>query len=108
MPSDSITRKPRTQDLTGKTFGILTVIAFAGYRKTQAWWTCQCSCPQQTIKDIAALHLLYDDTHSCGCLGSRTTLGERSTVHAMSETAEFRIWMHMIERCYKPHSRSFK
>lgn len=49
-------------DLTGKTFGDLTVI---GYKQDIHKWVCKCSCG--SIIDVYGQHLRVGDTRSCGC-----------------------------------------
>lgn len=58
---------PRFKDLTGKHFGRLAVVRYAGKnesRKTQ--WLCLCSCGKTTT--VSSNSLLRGDTASCGCL----------------------------------------
>ena len=56
------------EDLTGKVFGKLTVLRFAGYdEKSKAKWTCQCSCENKTIFDTYAYNLKSGNTTSCNC-----------------------------------------
>ena len=52
----------RKIDLTGKTFGRLTVLEQAAGRK----WVCKCECG--TVKEIFAQSLTKGVTKSCGCL----------------------------------------
>lgn len=63
----------KESDLTGKTFGRLTVIERVddyiypnGVHKAR--WKCQCNCEQKTFINIRADHLLKMETQSCGCL----------------------------------------
>ena len=57
------------QDLTGKTFGKLTVLyRVANNGKTRgAKWRCECSCDNHTIIDVLAANLKSGHTTSCGC-----------------------------------------
>jgi hypothetical protein len=60
--------KKITNDLTGKKFGKLTVLGFAGIRERQkgrrrTLWKCQCSCGK--IKTLTRSSLAV--TQSCGC-----------------------------------------
>lgn len=57
------------QDLTGKTFGKLTVLyRVANNGKTRgAKWRCECSCDNHTIIDVLAANLKRGHTTSCGC-----------------------------------------
>lgn len=56
-------------DLTGKTFGGLTVISYVGTRKGSRMWKCQCGCGK--IKTISGSNLFNGRTLSCGCLRNR-------------------------------------
>lgn len=59
------------QDLTGKTFGHLTVIGLSG--KTKAGgsiWRCRCRCGVE--KDVRGYHLSGNWTKSCGCVRKET------------------------------------
>jgi hypothetical protein len=60
-------------ELTGRRFGRLTVLAFAGTRKlskdghySASFWLCSCSCGNETT--VAAPSLMGGSTKSCGCL----------------------------------------
>lgn len=56
------------QDLTGQTFGKLTVLQYMDNSK----WLCRCSCGNTTI--IQTCHLKDGHTNSCGCLHSKGEL----------------------------------
>ena len=77
-------------DLTGKTFGKLTVIC-KSTNKTKAkalkWW-CKCECG--TIKEYIGGQLKYGRTKSCGC--SKGT-------HNLSKSRLYNIWRSMNKRC---------
>lgn len=60
------TSKARTIDLTGKTFGYLTVINRAGSTKSKGvLWNCRCIC--EKIKVIPSHYLTSGKVRSCGC-----------------------------------------
>ena len=68
---EKIKRNIRTVDLEGQVFGKLTVVEFAGYKKTKngskkALWLCKCVCGNGII--VAAINLKRKSTKSCGCL----------------------------------------
>lgn len=69
-------------DLTGKVFGELTVIKFAGRTADkQAFWLCKCSCGNE--KEVSGQHLNNGATRSCGHLNMpqyRNKLGKRKEV----------------------------
>lgn len=56
----------RKLDLTGQTFGRLTVIAPAAKRKEATQWQCQCACGERVNVDTKSLRI--GNTKSCGCL----------------------------------------
>lgn len=66
-----IPANPRFQDLTGKTFGRLTVVGFLGRPKNQTYWHCKCTCGNET--PVLAGSLTTGHTRSCGCLTREAT-----------------------------------
>lgn len=69
------------EDLTGQTFGRLTVvqrdierdkkeIEKNGTRSGNAHWLCQCSCGNPNLKSITGWQLKSGQTKSCGCYAS--------------------------------------
>lgn len=58
---------PKIIDLTGQSFGRLTVISKGQWIKRSLHWLCQCSCG--TLKSIRGYALRSGTTGSCGCLG---------------------------------------
>lgn len=53
-------------DLTGQTFGRLTVIKRDGYIGKAIAWLCRCTCGN-TVR-VSGIHLKDGHTQSCGCL----------------------------------------
>jgi hypothetical protein len=65
-----------TFDLTGKRFGRLTAVAFAGYDDRDPWkrraiWHCECSCGGAPAAPVRAENLFSGQVRSCGCLRRR-------------------------------------
>lgn len=59
-------------DLTGKTYGNLTVIKKSNIKKSnRLCWECQCICGNKTI--VITNHLTSGHTKSCGCLQKEIT-----------------------------------
>lgn len=57
----------RGRDLTGRSFGRLTVLARGeSTQRSEARWTCQCVCGRETL--VYGKALLSGNTRSCGCL----------------------------------------
>lgn len=54
-------------DLTGRKFGLLTVIETMGKNKHRHFcWRCSCDCGKFTI--VVGHNLVSGNTRSCGCL----------------------------------------
>jgi hypothetical protein len=85
-------------DLTGKTFGRLTVIKRAGSIGENACWLCQCTCGN--LKVMKGCYLKRG-IKSCGCLRREfmSVNGKRKFEHGYSATKLHRIWRSMIYRC---------
>lgn len=83
----------KLKDLTGQTFGRLTVIDRAPNSKTgQAYWNCKGECRNVSI--VRGAHLTSGRTTSCGCYSR-----EFHTSHGLSDTPEYRAYYNMIKRC---------
>lgn len=54
-------------DLTGQTFGRLTVLGYDHSDEKHTFWKCKCSCPMKTIVVVRADQLTSGHTKSCGC-----------------------------------------
>ena len=67
-----VTRAARLIDLTGKTFGKLTVVRRASehWGQKQVYWTCTCACGNSKTVDIDGARLKSGGTRSCGCIAS--------------------------------------
>lgn len=102
-------------DLTGKRFGRLLVVEYAGKRivpdarkrsgVTILYWSCLCDCGNSCIVPRACL--TKKSTRSCGCLNIDTIIA-RNTSHGMTDTPTHNSWRAMMERCYNPKTVSFK
>ena len=89
----------RFKDLTGKTFGELTVLLLHHIRKGHACWECECSCGRRKIITTGQLNL---GTRSCGHLIGNATHG-----HSRGQTRPgpgcsptYSSWKAMIGRCF--------
>lgn len=98
----------RFQDLTGKTFGLLTVISLSEIREAgkakdkRVLWFCQCECGRTKI--VNGQQLRTGDTKSCGC---QWRTGKHSITHGHTigkRTKEYSTWARMIARCENPSS----
>lgn len=98
---------PKARDLTGQKFGKLTVLEFAGSRRTSGGeakrtWLCLCDCGENTIVDTGNLVRDSKSTRSCGCFAIETR-----TTHGMHESRIYQIWGDMKARCDNQDHKSY-
>lgn len=89
----------RILDLTGRKFGLLTVLKVDPkvYPSGDAKWECICECG--VITNVYGYNLKNGNTKSCGCLTTKT--------HGMVDTPEYKIWGGIKQRCYNPKDRQY-
>lgn len=91
----------RCEDLTGQSFGRLTVLRqAANNRHGQTRWFCRCACGNEST--VNASNLRTGATRSCGC-------GEMSNrkSHGMAGTPTYKTWGSMKQRCKNPNDTSY-
>lgn len=78
--------KSKFEDLTGKVFGLLTVISLSEkiYKTTNNYWNCICECGNGHV--VKGSHLKSGGIKSCGCL----TKGENNNMYNHDLTDEER------------------
>ena len=91
-------------DLTGKRFGLWTVIKRYEGKGTHAMWHCKCDCGTEAI--IRGKSLRDGDSKSCGCF-LREVNRKRATKHGGYGTRLYRIWDCMKARCNNPKAKSY-
>ena len=96
-------------DLTGNTYGRLTVIKYSGYSLTpkgvkRPKWECRCSCGNTII--VCGNDLKSGHTVSCGCYKKEQT-SKATITHGQSKTRLYCIWVHMIQRCENPNTERY-
>jgi hypothetical protein len=88
------------EDLTGRPFGLLTVIECAGRRADgKILWRCRCSCGRMTV--TAGKYLRKGETGSCGCRVKRGM----PEVDAARMEADYRGGMSAVT-CGKKYDRT--
>jgi len=89
-------------DLTGKSFGHLTVIKFYGVSKSRdAMWECVCVCGNNPI--MRGRHLRSGHSSSCGCIHRTGQL-----IHGKSiGDKTYYIWEAMHQRCRNKKSKYY-
>lgn len=98
LPTD-----PRFKNLTGKVFGRLTVLKYAGRVGGAMIWLVSCECGK--TKTIAA-NRLRSGTKSCGCLHSEV-MKKRNTTHGKRRYPEYSVWAGMIKRCESKNEKCY-
>jgi hypothetical protein len=96
--------RPRN-DLTGRTFGRLTVTEFSDSNPSgNVMWKCRCQCGGTTI--VSGSDLTRNQTVSCGCY-RRENGGKSQRSHGMTGTPEYRTWTAMRHRCDSPSNTHY-
>lgn len=91
------------KDLTGRTYGRLTVIKHAGFdRWGSSMWECKCICGNTLIVRGSSLTGKRNNSRSCGCYHK-----DAVTKHGMYETRVYRIWSAMKSRCNSPQNINY-
>lgn len=99
-------RSPKLIDLSGRRFGRLVVVEYAGRRERDGltMWECKCDCGSQ--KPFVAKLLLKGAASSCGCL-CRSLSASRLRTHGMRNSRVYRIWRGMLNRCRNQKCKDF-
>ena len=91
-------------DLTGMTFGKLTVLERDNNKprkkNSPIYWLCRCECGN--ICSVSGTRLRFDETKSCGCYRK-----EFAKKHGMKGTKIYQTWADMKARCYNPKHKEY-
>ena len=89
-------------DLSGKVFGFLTVIAFAGRQGGNYRWLCRCICGKERTADGGSLQR-GSKWKSCGCKTAAWLRKDRTEI----EKRVYRIWNGMKHRCLNSTAKDY-
>jgi hypothetical protein len=92
------------EDIVGRKYGMLTAVRFIEKTRGNQIWECLCECG--TIKRVRKCHFVNGLTVSCGCL-KRMKGNPKKLKHGMADTAVYRVWYSMKERCLSTKNKSF-
>lgn len=92
-------------DLTGQTFGSLTVIDQAGSAGGVKWWRCRCACGGET--EVRSNHLRRGEVKACKECRNKA-VSAANTTHGLTKTPEYKTWLNIRDRCYNPENISYK
>ena len=96
----------KSQDLTGKKFGMLTVLAELQERRHgKVMWLCKCDCGKLHI--APGTRLVNGNVHSCGCLRYKRA-AESLIKHGKRQSRLYSIWANMKNRCHLESSTEYK
>lgn len=89
-------------DLTGRSFGRLTVLARSTNKGKKVRWLCACQCGRQCVAHGHDLRI--GKQRSCGCLHL-----EIVTTHGLwrRQPNEYQTWVAMKQRCCNPNTAHF-
>lgn len=97
--------RPRA-DHTGKRYGKLTGVAYAGRRGTNTLWLWRCECGNEKVMPTANVVYSERGCGQCPKPAPPPKVYEREQ-HGMTRTRTYRSWSHMKERCYNPNALNF-
>jgi hypothetical protein len=87
MTFNELPTHPRFNDLTGKTFGRLTVLRYVSAARNGHHWMCRCECGNEKL--VLGHSMSSGNTKSCGCLSPGRKPDGPNTV---SSAASRRTW----------------
>jgi len=96
MPRGRGTHKTAFKDYTGRQFNHWTVIDRAEDRNGRTHWNCRCVCGTERV--VSGIHLVLNNSKSCGCVRPRKDESPRFK-HGMSDTITHKSWSSMMTRC---------
>ena len=79
------------KDLTGRTFGHLTVLERTENHRERTCWLCRCDCGNET--DVTESGLVHGNYRSCGCLKIENQKNISEQLHMVDGTC-----VEMLER----------
>ena len=93
-------------DLTGKRYGMLTVLGLDRIENRCSWWTVKCDCG--TVKSVRGSTLKV--IRSCGCIKKKQDLINLHITnnHELTYHPVYHIWNAMIQRCENPKFKYYK
>lgn len=93
-------------DLLGKEFGRLTVIAEAGRTNDRhILWECKCTCGR--IVNVSSKELSSGHTKSCGCL-QKETIKKIRYKHGDRGSRLYSVWRTMKRRCENKNCKDYR
>jgi hypothetical protein len=100
----------RILDLTGKRFGKLVVVEYAGLNdKGKSIWKCKCDCGKEHIAQGSALKI--GSIKSCGCYNLEQVQKAHTKKGYFTKNGvmppEYRVWYAIKQRCFNPNNKDY-
>ncbi len=89
------------KDISGRTFGSLTVLQYEGKKGRLYCWRSRCECGAIVIKSTYSTKL----GHSCGCILRRKN---GASLIGIKRVPEYSVWRSMRQRCTNPHVPNYR
>lgn len=100
-------RKSTRRDLTGMTFGYLTVKELdTNYSGEGSKWVCKCVCGKEV--SVFASNMKRRPSISCGCKKSETLSAQKSTKGGASKHPLWGCYNQMMARCNNPKNGAYE
>ena len=102
----------KVKDYTGRRFGKLVVVEFAGIRAlgtkghSGAQWRCRCDCGNAVV--IRRKYLAEGNSASCGCGRAEGLIRHGHAKAKGKHSRTYKIWTGMRARCSNPRLKSYK
>lgn len=104
-------RSKAKNDLSGRTFGLLTVVEQAdninvnkSHPRGASAWLCRCTCGGENV--VTTSNLQQGCTISCGCERLRLAT-EANTKHGLRKHQYYNTWDNMHQRCLDAKHRDY-
>lgn len=94
------------ENVIGKTYGLLTVLAEAERVRGSRKVFVRCSCEAATEKEVELKNLRSGHTTGCGCVRREATRS-RSTTHGFRHHTLYNNWCNMLQRCQNPNYKGY-
>lgn len=100
-------RRVFPRDLSGSTFGRLTVLRQSDSvlcTASESIWFCRCSCGSSVT--VTRVCLIQSKTKSCGCF-RKAIASEKAKRHGCSGTRLYQTWKSMRRRCLNTKDKNY-
>lgn len=92
-------------DLTGQTFGSLTILYEVPDKWKRSRWMCRCECGK--LKQVDGRHMRRGLSKSCGCKIGNPNCGTHHQARRKKKTRTYSSWLNMKNRCLNPRCEAF-